>query len=56
MYFFLRALHSKVLYIWFLKALNIQGAAAAQAQESQEELLQVQGQEGWLWGDTPRPR
>ena len=26
------------------------------AQEGWEELLHVQGQEGWLWGDSPRPR
>ena len=35
---------------------HIQGAVAGQEQEGQEELLQVQGQEGWLWGDTPHPR
>ena len=35
---------------------HLQGAAAARAQEGQEELLHVQGQEGQLWGDTPRPR
>ena len=29
---------------------------AVWAQEGQEELLHIQGQEGWLWGDTPRPR
>ena len=29
---------------------------AAWAQEGGEELLHVQGQEGRLWGDTPRPR
>ena len=27
---------------------HIQGAVAVQAQEGREELLQVQGQEGWL--------
>ena len=27
---------------------HIQGAVAAQAQEGREELLHVQGQEGWL--------
>ena len=26
---------------------HVQGAAAAQAQEGQEELLHIQGQEGW---------
>ena len=35
---------------------NIQGAAVAWAQEGQEELLNVQGQEGRLWGDAPHPR
>ena len=35
---------------------HVQGAVAAQAQEGLEELLHVQGQEGQLWGDTPRPR
>ena len=35
---------------------QVQGAAAARAQEGQEELLHIQGQEGRLWGDTPRPR
>ena len=35
---------------------HIQGAAAAQAQEGQEELLHVQGQERGPWGDTPHPR
>ena len=32
---------------------HIQGAVAAWVQEGREELLHVQGQEGWLWGDTP---
>ena len=36
--------------------LNVQGAVAARAQEGWEELLHVQGQEGRLSGDTPRPR
>ena len=31
---------------------HIQGAVAAWVQEGQEELLHIQGQEGWLWGDT----
>ena len=35
---------------------HVQWAAVAWAQEDQEELLHIQGQEGWLWGDTPRPR
>ena len=35
---------------------HVQGALAAQVQESREELLHVQGQEGRRWGDTPRPR
>ena len=35
------------------KQLHIQGAAAAWAQEGGEELLHVQGQEWWPWGDTP---
>ena len=30
---------------------NLQGAAAAQAQEGQEELLHIQGQKGRPWGD-----
>ena len=33
-----------------------QGAEAVRAQVGLEELLQVQGQEGRLWGDTPCPR
>ena len=33
--------------------LHVQGAVAAWAQEGWEELLAIQGQEGWLWGDTP---
>ena len=36
--------------------LHVQEAMAAQAQEGLEELLHIQGQEGWRWGDTPRPR
>ena len=35
---------------------HLQGAGAAQAQEGWEELLNVQGQEGQPWGDTPCPR
>ena len=35
---------------------HIQEAMAALAQEGQEELLHVQGQEGWWWGDNPHPR
>ena len=35
---------------------QVQGAAAVRAQEGWEELLPVQGQEGWPWGDNPRPR
>ena len=35
---------------------HVQGSVAARAQEGQEELLHIQGQEGRLWGDTPRPR
>ena len=35
---------------------GVQGAEAAWAQEGQEELLHVQGQEGWRRGDNPRPR
>ena len=34
---------------------HIQGVVAARAQEGWEVLLHVQGQEGQLWGDTPRP-
>ena len=33
-----------------------QGAAAAWTQEDWEELLHIQGQKGWPWQDTPRPR
>ena len=33
--------------------LHIQGAVTAWSQEGGEELLHVQGQKGWLWGDTP---
>ena len=53
---------SKVfIIVWVLRAMlnkqpHFQGAVAAQVQEGQEELLHVQGQEGWLWGDTPLPR
>ena len=35
---------------------HLLGAAAVKAQEGLEELLHVQGQEGRLWEDTPRPR
>ena len=35
---------------------HVQGAVAVQGQEGREELLQVQGRDRWLWGDTPRPR
>ena len=35
---------------------HVQGAVAAQAQEGQEELLHIQGQEGRRWGDTPHSR
>ena len=35
---------------------HFQGAAAAWAQEGQEELLHIQGQEGQPSGDTPHPR
>ena len=35
---------------------HVQGAVAARAQESREDLFHVQGQEGRPWGDTPRPR
>ena len=35
---------------------HVQGAVAAWAQESQEDLSHAEGQEGWGWGDTPRPR
>ena len=34
---------------------RVQGVAAAPPQEGQEELLHLQGQEGWPWGDTPLP-
>ena len=32
---------------------HVQGVVAAWAQEGQEELLHVQGQEGRPWGDIP---
>ena len=35
---------------------HFQGVVAVRAQEDQEEPLHVQGQEGWRWGDIPRPR
>ena len=35
---------------------HVQGAVATRAQEGLEELSHVEGQEGWQWGDTPRPR
>ena len=35
---------------------HVKGAVAARAQQGQEELLHVQGQEGRPWGGTPRPR
>ena len=34
----------------------VQGVAAARVQESQEELLHVQGQEGQPCGDIPHSR
>ena len=33
---------------------HVQGTVVAWAQEGREELLHLQGQEGWPWGDTPR--
>ena len=35
---------------------HVQGAVTAWAQEGLEELSHTEGQEGWQWGDTPRPR
>ena len=35
---------------------HVQGAVAVRAEEGLEELSHVEGQEGWPWGDTPRPR
>ena len=35
---------------------HIQGAVAAWAPEGLEDLFHIQGREGWLLGDTPRPR
>ena len=35
---------------------HIQRAVAARAQEGLEELSHVEGQQGWLWGDTPRTK
>ena len=35
---------------------HIPGAAAVRVQEGREELLHIQGQEGWLRVDTPPPR
>ena len=35
---------------------HIQGALAVWAQEGLEEPSHVEGQEGWQWGYTPRPR
>ena len=35
---------------------HVQGAVAVWAQEGEEELLLIQGQEGRLWGDIPHPR
>ena len=34
----------------------VQGALAARVQEGLEELIHIEGQEGWRWGDTPLPR
>ena len=34
---------------------HLQGAVAAWAQEGLEELSNMEGQEGWWWGDTPHP-
>ena len=34
---------------------HVQGAVAAWVQEGREELLHIQGQEGWPWY-TPHPR
>ena len=38
---------SVIMAIWGEEQPHIQGAAAAWAQEGREELLQLQGQEGW---------
>ena len=35
---------------------HVQGVVAVWTQKGLEELLHVQGQEGWQWGDTPHPR
>ena len=35
---------------------HVQGAMAARAQESLEELSHIEGQGGRRWGDTPHPR
>ena len=32
---------------------NIQGVVAVWAQEGLEDLLHIQSQEGWQWGNTP---
>ena len=34
---------------------HVRGAVAARVPEGLEELFHVQGHEGQLWGDTPRP-
>ena len=44
------------VYFAFVNVHLLHRAAASRAQEGQEELLHVQGQEGRLWGDTPHPR
>ena len=36
--------------------LHIQEAAVVPAQEGWEQLLQIQGQEGRPWGNTPHPK
>ena len=33
-----------------------EGVVAVRVQEGREELLHIQGQEGWLWGNTPHSR
>ena len=48
--------HAQVRGSSLEKQPHVQGVVAAQAQDGWEKLLHYQGQEGWRWGDTPRPR
>ena len=56
LHWLLRKAFLTLLAILWNFAFRVQGMVAARVQGGREELLHVQGQEGWQWGDTPRPK